>query len=354
MKKNIDFQTFIGSISLVLLLSLGFKIARIIDDSIHLLPPGLTAISQSDTMAQPLEYYRVSFGKIKNPREGQAFTLRHFQMDHKGYYLTLNPQTLKTAIIPNEKVERDSLTIEQFRQQTASFPYGKALHDDASNDQLLQDAGLVHTDIKANGVNLTIDLCPSQRPLTRKLFTQLIAVFAPEELPVPITIAITAVWMQQHPSDLGWLLGLVRSGKLDITWVNHTYHHQYDPKLPLPENFLLEKNTNLDAEVLGNEQAMLEHGLLPSPFFRFPGLVSNRAVFDIITDYGLLPLGSDAWLAKGQKPTQGSIVLVHGNGNEPVGITDFLKLLAKKSPLIRQKKWLLLDLDSSLVAKEQH
>jgi hypothetical protein len=41
-------------------------------------------------------------------------------------------------------------------------------------------------------------------------------------------------------------------------------------------------------------------------------------------DYGLIPLGSDSWIAKNQFPKNGSIVLLHGNGNETVGITMFL------------------------------
>ena len=35
---------------------------------------------------------------------------------------------------------------------------------------------------------------------------------------------------------------------------------------------------------------------------------------------GLIPLGSDAWLAKNEWPREGSIVLVHANGNEPLGV----------------------------------
>ena len=41
--------------------------------------------------------------------------------------------------------------------------------------------------------------------------------------------------------------------------------------------------------------------------------------------YGLIPVGSDAWLAKNEVPSAGSIVLVHGNGNEPVGVEKLLE-----------------------------
>ena len=75
-----------------------------------------------------------------------------------------------------------------------------------------------------------------------------------------------------------------------------------------------------------------------------PGLVSDSNIFDKVISYGLIPIGSDAWLAKNQIPGQGSIVLIHGNGNEPVGIEKFFKLLAAEKNNIRTKNWLLFDL----------
>ena len=66
---------------------------------------------------------------------------------------------------------------------------------------------------------------------------------------------------------------------------------------------------------------------MPSVFFRFPGLVSNRVLFGGVAGFGLITLGSDAWLGKKQWPVAGSIILVHANGREPVGIKRFLWLL---------------------------
>jgi hypothetical protein len=45
-----------------------------------------------------------------------------------------------------------------------------------------------------------------------------------------------------------------------------------------------------------------------------------------LVELGLIPLGSDAWLAKGGIPVAGSFILVHGNGNEPGGVRRFLEL----------------------------
>lgn len=154
--------------------------------------------------------------------------------------------------------------------------------------------------------------------------------------------------MANHPADLAYLKSLVSRGDLAVTWVNHSYHHCYDPARPLWADFLLESGTNVASEVLLNEQAMLQNGLRPSVFFRFPGLVSSRAVFDEVLSFGLLHIGSDAWLAKGQRPKPGSFVLIHANGNEPVGIVDFVTLVRQHADSIRHKNWLLYQLPASM------
>jgi len=50
-----------------------------------------------------------------------------------------------------------------------------------------------------------------------------------------------------------------------------------------------------------------------------------------IYDYGLIPLGTNAWLAKGEKPENGSVILIHGNKNEPYGIKLMKQVLEKDS-----------------------
>ncbi len=86
---------------------------------------------------------------------------------------------------------------------------------------------------------------------------------------------------------------------------------------------------NLDTEILLTEQYLLEHDQTPSVFFRFPGLISNSMLLDQIKKYGLIPLGADAWLAKDEEVHPGSIVLVHGNGNEHSGIKLVMPLVPK-------------------------
>jgi hypothetical protein len=64
-------------------------------------------------------------------------------------------------------------------------------------------------------------------------------------------------------------------------------------------------------------------------------------------------LVTDAWLAKGQEPGNGSIVLIHANGNEPVGIKDFIELLRQHQQEVLSKKWELFDLRESVIENEK-
>jgi peptidoglycan/xylan/chitin deacetylase (PgdA/CDA1 family) len=280
---------------------------------------------------------------------GPRVVLRRFEQGGRQRALLVDPATLRTEVDAAGRVPAACSSWAAVRAAVLDTPYGQALAEAERNQTGLQDAGIVHTLPSGAGVVLTVDLCPSRRPLERSLFEQTIATFEPEQRPVPFAVAITGVWMAEHPGDLAWLLDLVHRGDADITWINHSFHHRFIPGTPLARNFLLEPRTDLEAEILRTEQAMLEHGMTPSVFFRFPGLVSSGALFDRVVAHGLIPVGSDAWLVKGQRPTEGSIVLVHGNGNDPLGVEDFLQLVRREGLKIRERNWLLLDVRRSVV-----
>jgi hypothetical protein len=96
------------------------------------------------------------------------------------------------------------------------------------------------------------------------------------------------------------------------------------------------------------EKELIDKGQIPSLFFRFPGLISDREIYLKVISYGLVPVGSDAWLAKNQMPSDGSIVLVHANGNEPLGLKKFFTLINNRSAGNTEREWFLYDLRESL------
>lgn len=279
--------------------------------------------------------------------------IRSFVLNGRPSGVFVDPQSLATEVRPVEGLRRTDLGGgAALPAVIGNTPWGRALVDAVRNAAARQDAGVVHILPPGQGVYLTIDLCPSKHRLDRQLFRTILDAFEPEERPVPLGVAITGAWMREHPDDLAWLTGLVTKGEISVTWINHSDTHRYDKTAPLVRNFLLRPGTDLRGEVLGAERAMIERGLVPSVFFRFPGLVSAPDLVGRVAALGLVSIGSDAWLAKKQEPGPGSIVLVHGNGNEPYGVRRFLDLLKRERSDIRARHFLLFDLREALSEAE--
>lgn len=315
----------------------------------------VTLLGSSSISAQPYNpiNYKLQHGLIIENGKDTSVVLRSFTQAKKRYFFVVNPRNLHTAVVADSALlfipEGQERVIQQFRRTA----YVRAIKEAELRSTRLQNAGITRLPKIAKGVDLTIDLCPSHLPLAREFFMELVNTLKTVQRPVPLAISITGSWMREHPTDFMWLLQQEKEGNISITWINHSYHHRVSKDLPLKENFLLEKGTKISDEILLTEKALLVKGAMPSPFFRFPGLVSDKAVFDSVLAYGLIPIGSDAWLAKNQKPQSGSIVLVHGNGNEPIGLKKFQKLLSTQRDSILAGRWMLFDLRESMATDEQ-
>ncbi len=294
-----------------------------------------------------ISHYETYYASAKRNTENWL-AFRRFENDGKTWLLLVEPRTLNTKVDEASLYQLKPTTLTEARQLFSNTAYTNALTAAEKQSSTIQDAGIVQAMPKEAGINLTIDLCPSHRVLDRRIFTDVFREFAKVEPHPPVAISVSGLWMKDHEADLNWLKQQELNGHIFITWINHTYNHRVDPKKPLKENFLLEPGTNINYEVLETEKTMLQNGLLPSVFFRFPGLVSDAKLLYEITGFGLIPIGSDAWLAKGQKAIPGSIVLIHGNGNEPIGVNDFISLLKSEQKNVTQKQWLLYDLRESL------
>ena len=290
--------------------------------------------------AGPVTHYDTELVQV-----GALVGLRRFEQGGQPWYLPVDPATLKTRVVAD-----DGRAIATDWAAVRATPYGRALFASEQHDTALEDSGITHLLPSASGVVLTVDLCPSRKHFDFHIIDALLRDVAPAERPVPVAFSVSGVWLREHPDDLARLAAM--DGKdLAITWVNHSMHHRYDPKVPVADTFLLTPGTDVRAEVLDAEVVMLEAGLTPSIYFRFPGLVSDRAVVERVVALGQVVVGSDAWLAKGEAARRGSIVLIHGNGNEPVGVADLVKLLERSRTSIERRSFLLLDLSDSLAAE---
>ncbi|HUI93215.1 MAG TPA: hypothetical protein VLX68_13290 [Chitinivibrionales bacterium] len=319
----------------------------------HCLPLSIILVAVA-SFAQHLDSYSPFFAACSLSSDTCHYiALRSFrQAGVRGLFI-VKPATLATQIVPADSACCAPAALADLRGLFAQTAYAAALDSSEKSERRVQDAGLVRGSPGRKGIDLTADLCPSRLPLARDFFTGLIDQFLPTERPVPVALAVTGVWMNTHQDDLEWLVDLGKKGDLSITWINHSYNHLISDSVPVEKNFLLRKGTNLEAEVLKTEQKMIESGITPSVFFRFPGLVSDSLVFAKVTSFGLIPVGSDAWLAKNELPKNGSIVLVHANGNEPYGIKQFFKLIRQERDSISAGKWMLYDLRESVAENEK-
>lgn len=269
--------------------------------------------------ALTISNYKMKFQEctsVSQPGE-VLYSIREFSSENQIYYLTVNPKTLKTDV--QLKSHFDCKSVQDSTYLNLSY-YGVLRAKANSNKDLISNAGIQSFD--QSGLQLTVDLCPSSRHYEERFFDWV------EEFKAPLGIAMTAKWAKKYSNEFRRLKSLSQKNA-NILWINHSYSHPYKRGIDNEQNFLLTPGVQFENEVIANEVFILEQGLIPSIFFRFPGLISSSEQIDKILRWGLIPLGANAWLAKGDKPQKGSVVLLHGNGNEPEGIELFYKYLDK-------------------------
>lgn len=279
--------------------------------------------------------YHQTFIPLYNDQGQLQIAIRMYYVNTKPYFLVVNPNTFATQSAPAIAFSTRKLCPIKAggaryytMQELQNTPYMKALTKYTSPPYILQNYGILRAENPmVKGMFLTADMCPSALPFETNFFNTLAALADKTHHPTPIALSVTGLWMIDHPKEFNWLIAQENAQKLQITWINHSFSHVYYADVPLQKNFLLTEQTNFTQEVLAPEKILLEHGQLPSVFFRFPGLVASQQVILELRKFSLIPIGSNAWLAKGQAAKAGSIILVHGNSNEPEGIKLVMPLL---------------------------
>lgn len=260
----------------------------------------------------------------------RVFKIRSFLLLGRLSTIIVDPDSMLTEIIDLQCLDQ---CVNLGPQEVANSRYGRWLNHSNRGPYPTQNDGITSSPSRGGEVALTIDMCPSSKGISRNVFRALQTVSQSENRPIPVGVAMTSRWIQRHPQLMEELKKSQRERQLQITWINHSSNHRYSRRVKVSENFLRLPGTDLREEVLGNERALIEAGVTPSIYFRFPGLVSSQSLVERITDFGLLILGTDAWLAKGEKPHSGSIILIHGNRNEPVGEERFIEYLSQMRKL---------------------
>ncbi|MBC7691443.1 MAG: hypothetical protein H7222_06705 [Methylotenera sp.] len=255
---------------------------------------------------------------------------RSFELDHEKRILVVDTQTFQSRLMDPRLLECS----DEFSVAIAQSPYGRALNTTDSAPFPMADDGIQHSQKPVDGVFLTADLCPAgAHKFEQRFFDALEHLAIDRHQPIPVSLAVTGLWLKGHEAHFQEIRNLEKKGLIQVTWINHTHSHPYRVGVPESRNFVLTPGIHPEAEIQGPEMELLKRGEVPSVFFRFPGLISNETWIRRLKSHSLIPVGSDAWLAKGQKPQSGSIILVHANGNEPEGIDRFLHWLPKSSAL---------------------
>lgn len=288
------------------------------------------AISENPKINNYVPIFQLLYDSHAQPK----VAIRSYERDRVKYFLAVDPYSLETQIImaatttpisPPEGTQIKQIVTPSSLLEDS--PFLTALERYNLPPYKLQNYGATSALYETAGMFLTIDMCPSTKTFEKEFFEELARLQKENTTPAPIAVAVSALWMINHHKEFAWLKEQSALGKLDITWVNHSFSHPYKPSAPLDRNFLLMNEDKFEEEVLQTEIVLLENNLLPSVFFRFPGLVSNENLTKKLNKLSLIPLGSHAWLAKGEKITPGAFILVHGNGNEPEGIRVIMPLL---------------------------
>jgi hypothetical protein len=188
----------------------------------------------------------------------------------------------------------------------------------ASDGQALQ-----HGDRSALSkcIGVSVDLCWSLRPLEKTFLTNLPSMML-HAGGAPATIFVSGRWIEQHPTEMEMLVGLEQEQGAELIWGLHSWVH------PKAGGFMNDLSVAAVREdTLRLERKLLEWGIVPTVYYRFPGLIHDTARLTAILDLDLLPIDCESWVALqggghpfGNPTQDGSILLIHGNGNEPTGI----------------------------------
>ncbi|MDB4947150.1 MAG: hypothetical protein JWP97_6684 [Labilithrix sp.] len=252
--------------------------------------------------------------------------IRTAVFDSQAAKLVVDEDSFATSLVTSAALARSSRAASG--ADSASSPWSESLAEVSRRGAALEHLAVTPASLGATEpFALTIDMCQSRKAWEKRLFDWAVDLAHQRGEPTRIGIAMTGVWAKAHPTELDQLLAWQRTGKLDITWINHSSTHPLhclDASCRRAE-FLTNASVDMVEEVLGEERVALARGMAPSVLFRFPGLTHDAHRLAQLARLSVMAIDGDGWIAKGQPIAPGAVVLVHGNGNEPEGITGFLK-----------------------------
>ncbi|MGC8764929.1 MAG: polysaccharide deacetylase family protein [Brevinematia bacterium] len=273
-----------------------------------------------------LLYGRVEFIRFTTPLEIKSYLLieRFARIEDKKVIATrlivlsnnrrlclcIDVENLTTSLYPEK-----NLYFIDFSNFTNTL-YIKALNFFSSNKVTFGETNKSFiSNSERKKILLTTDLCPSTNRLDYEFYNLL-------DNKLPFIIFFSGEWITNHRMELSWIM----RKNLNFLAGNHTYHHHI-----IKDNFSEEK---LTTEITNTEVEMLKSGLIPSCFFRFPGLKYKTEHIKTLTKLNLIPLSVNFWAGQKYIP-ENSILLTHSNGNLKVEVKLFKKFLISSNQKIK-------------------
>jgi hypothetical protein len=264
------------------------------------------------------------FGESRTYAIGDRVVLiRSLMLDGEPSYVLVNAADFELKIVSKQVV--DTVTTLPTRwQEKEGYPYLQALERSKNGVLCHLDQPHIRYDHGIN-VTTTVDMCQSRRTWEAGFYQWLVELGLERNQPQSVGVAMTGLWAHRHSDKFNQLVEWDRNNLLDVRWINHSYHHQLSKTADGRYLFLTDPAIDFEDEVLSLEKLLLEQGVMFSLLFRFPGLTHDAGRLRQLSDLGLFALDANAWVAKGELVENGSVILLHGNGNEPVGIEMFFE-----------------------------
>lgn len=308
-------------------------------------------IASADTHSQcPAEYkpYRSqqlsdykSIGRPCRWKGAPHVAIRSFSQNGARKLLVVNEATLDTQIV----LEKDCASYDRPRSLSSNFFQALDTYLNKETGGRRFTFGSTYTEANQgfssfsnsskgceNKVVLSTDLCPTNNGVFQKNFYSRLANAGLKGKPVTVVIPVSGMWLENHRADFEWLKNLKG---LNIVWANHSETHGLFPKQGrgeyYPTSFLPGASCGgFWNEVASVEMRLIDLGVKPSIFMRYPGLVSSVEEKQQLRQFGLISLATNAWPALQGDPTNdynrifkvtdpslptraGSILLGHGN-----------------------------------------
>lgn len=243
---------------------------------------------------------------------------RRVAIDSKPYFLVTGADSeLQSYLVAKRELE--SKTKLAKLDGTAWEKYSSWFHQQAADERALRfgDRDKLH-----HNVSLTVDLCWSLRRFEGDFFRSLPQLARQREQDVHAAVFVSGRWLQQHPTEMEALIDLDQQPGVQLTWGLHSWAH------PKAAGFLNDFSPEqLREDTFQLERSLLQWGIVPTVYYRFPGLIHDRTRLEEVLRLDLFPVDCESWIALlgsshpyAHPVTDGSIILVHGNGNEPKGI----------------------------------